>query len=292
MENWRLIDGFNMAFRAFHAMPELIRSDGFPTGALHGWVRTLWKLEDIEGPAQTAVFFDLGGSLRHRELLPEYKAQRDAMPEPMRAQLPLLKDLTRLMGYRLVEQEGIEADDLIASAAALLRPHAQKISIVSSDKDFGQLVGGNLEQILPPPTANPKLGWRHLDEAGVHEKFGIPPEHVVDFLAIVGDTADNIRGIEGVGPKTATKWILEFGGVPELLKKWNWVTPERFRVVLNRSRELLERNLQLVRLKEDCNVAPAMAKEPSVDASALEAFFETYEMKASAREVAKRHPLA
>ena len=289
MQKWRLIDGFNMAFRAYHGMPDLIRSDGFPTGALHGWVRTLWKLEDLEGAAQTAVFFDLGGSARHRALLPEYKAQRDTMPDPMRAQLPLLKALVPLMGYRLVEREGVEADDLIGSAVAALRGRAEALEIVSSDKDFGQLVGGNVVQILPPPTANPKLGWRRLDAEGVRQKFGVPPERVVDYLAIVGDVADNIGGVAGVGAKTAVKWIAEYGGVPDLLKKWNWVTPERFRVVLHRAADLLARNLELVRLKCDFDVSAALDAPACPDAEKLAAFFETYEMKASARAVAQRY---
>jgi len=290
MESWRLIDGFNMAFRAFHAMGDLARSgDHFPTGALHGWVRTLWKLEDEEKAEHSVVFFDLGGSVRHREQLPEYKAQRASMPDPMRAQLPLIKELTRLMGYRLVEREGIEADDLIASAAQYLKADAQKVEIVSSDKDFGQLIGGNIFQRVPPPTANPKLGWRILDAEGVRAKFGVGPAQIVDYLSLVGDVSDNIPGIEGVGPKTAVKWLAEYGNLDELLKKWNWVSPERFRLLLNRSRDLLMRNRELVCLKTDYPVADALAQPPAVDTAALTAFFETYEMKASARAVPERY---
>ena len=286
MASWRLIDGFNMAFRAFYAVPDLVRSgDKFPTGALHGWVRTLWKLEDTLGKGNTVVFFDLGGSARHRELLPEYKAQRGSMPDELRAQIPLLKELSRLMGYAVVQQEGVEADDLIGSAALRLSQKGETVAIVSSDKDFGQLVGGNISQVCPPPTANPKLGWRTLDAEKVKEKFGVGPERIVDYLALVGDASDNIKGIEGVGPKTAAKWLNEFGSASGLLEKWNWVKPDRFRIILNHSRELIERNLQLVPLKTDCDIPDTMLTAPAVDKSALKNFLESYELKANAREV-------
>lgn len=290
MGTWRLIDGYNMAFRAFYAMGDLKRADdAFPTGALHGWVRTFWKLEDDRGRADTAVFFDCGGSVRHRTLLPEYKAQRASMPDAMRMQMPLIKGLTRLMGYRLIEREGVEADDLIGASAVFLKAKGVPVEIVSSDKDFGQLVGDGILQITPPPTANPKLGWKTLDADGVQLKFGVSPSQIVDYLSMIGDVSDNIKGIEGVGPKTAAKWLSEYGDIDALLKKWNWVSPERFRVVLNRSRELLERNRALVALKCDWPVAEDLAQNAVADTAGLTAFFETYDMKASAREVGRRY---
>ncbi|HSH95863.1 MAG TPA: hypothetical protein VK968_17085, partial [Roseimicrobium sp.] len=188
MSKWLLIDGFNLAYRCFHAVPELTRADGFPTNALHGWVKSLWKLEDQEKPAGTLVFFDLGGSQDRLVLLPEYKAQREEMPEALSKQIEPIKQLTRAMGHVGIEINGVESDDLLASQAVALANAGHDVLIVSSDKDFAQIVNDRIKILLPPPSANPKLGWRFRDVAGVVEKFGVPPSQIADYLALVGDS--------------------------------------------------------------------------------------------------------
>ena len=146
MAKWLLVDGFNLAYRCFFAIPELARADGFPTNALHGWVKSLWRLEDQEKPERVLVFFDLGGAQDRLALLPEYKAQREEMPDPLAKQIPVIKSLTRAMGLGGVEQDGVESDDLLASYAAALAGRGHEVLIVSSDKDFAQVVGERSEE--------------------------------------------------------------------------------------------------------------------------------------------------
>jgi len=249
MTNWLLIDGFNLAFRAFYGMPELTRSsDGFPTGALHGWVKTLWRLLDEQRPSGGAlVFFDLGGSQERLALHPDYKAQRRETPEALTQQLPFIRELTHAMGLGGIEREGVESDDLLAAQAVAFARCGDTVRIVSADKDFAQVVGGGVTLLLPPPTANPRIGWRHLDAAGVAEKFGVGPEQIADFLALVGDTADNIPGLQGVGPKTAAKWLQAHGSLDGVLANAGEIKPERFREALANAAERLRLNRQLTR---------------------------------------------
>jgi DNA polymerase-1 len=248
MAKWLLIDGFNLAYRCFFAIPELTRADGFPTNALHGWVKSLWMLDDQEKPAGALVFFDLGGAQDRLALHPEYKAQREEMPEALVKQLPYLKQLTRAMGYVGVEQDGVESDDLLASEAVALARAGHDVLIVSSDKDFAQIVGEKITIMLPPPSANPKLGWRRRDAAGVMEKFGVLPAQIADYLALVGDSSDNIPGLSGVGPKTAAKWLQEFGSLEGVLAHTGDLKPERFREPARAAAENLRRNLKLTTL--------------------------------------------
>jgi len=262
MARWLLVDGFNLAYRCFFAIPELNRSDGFPTNALHGWVKSLWMLADQEKPDGTIVFFDLGGSQDRLALHPEYKAQREEMPEPLQRQIPFLKSLTRVMGCVLVEKEGVESDDLLAAEAVALARDGDEALIVSSDKDFAQLVGDRVSIILPPPSANPKLGWRRLDAAGVTAKYGVPPAKIADYLAIVGDTSDNIPGIDGVGPKTAAKWLSEHGTLEDIIAKAGTLKPERFREVVAANAERLRRNLKLTTLNVSLATVPVRRGVP------------------------------
>lgn len=248
MSKWVLIDGFNLAYRCFFAIPELTRGDGFPTNALHGWVKSIWKLEEQEKPEATLVFFDLGGSQDRLALHPEYKAQREEMPEALVKQLPYVKLLTRAMGCMGIEQDGVESDDLLASEAVGLARQGHEVLIVSSDKDFAQIVSPQITIMLPPPTANPKLGWRRLDEAGVKEKFGVPPSQIADYLALVGDTSDNIPGLDGVGPKTAAKWLAECGHLEGVIAQADKLNPERFRAVVTGAAERLRLNRRLTTL--------------------------------------------
>ena len=287
MAKWLLVDGFNLAYRCFFAVPELSRADGFPTNALHGWVKSLWRLSDQEKPTGTVVFFDLGGAQDRLALHPEYKAHRDEMPEALDRQIPFIKELTRAMGLGSVEQDGIESDDLLASHAVALAGRGDEVLIVSSDKDFAQIVGDRIRMMLPPPTANPKLGWRLLDAAGVAEKFGVPPSKIADYLALVGDTSDNIPGLAGVGPKTASKWLAEFGNLEGVIAAADRISPERFRGPLASSADLLRRNLKITTL--NLALPPPAASPAGARTDELFGILESMEMKSTLAEARKRY---
>ena len=287
MAKWLLLDGFNLAFRAFYGMPELTRADGFPTGALHGWVKTIWRLQDEEKPDAMLVFFDLGGSQDRLALHPEYKAHRTEMPEPLQKQVPVIKDLTRAMGLVGVELDGVESDDLLASQARALANAGHEVLIVSADKDFAQCVDGHIRILLPPPTANPKLGWRVLDAAGVVEKFGVPPAQIAEYLALIGDTSDNIRGINGVGPKTAAKWFAEFQTLEGIIAHAAELKPERFREVVAQQADALRLNLRLTTLRTESPLLMVGPGEP--ETAKLLALLGSLEMKSSLVEAKERY---
>ena len=287
MSKWLLVDGYNMAFRAFYGMPELTRADGFPTGALHGWVKTMWRLQDQEKPDAMLVFFDLGGSQDRLALHPEYKAQRKDTPEPLEQQIPLIKELTRAMGLVGVELDGVESDDLVASQARMLANAGHDVLIVSADKDFAQCVDERIRILLPPPTANPKLGWRVLDVAGVVEKFGVPPATIAEYLALIGDTSDNIPGINGVGPKTAAKWFAEFKTLEGIIANAAQLKPERFRDAVANDAARLRLNRQLTTLRTESPLPHVGPGEPQV--AKLFALLESMEMRSCAADARKRH---
>ncbi len=290
MAKWMLIDGFNLAFRAYYAIPDLTRSDGFPTGALHGWVKSIWRLQDQEKPDGTLVFFDLGGAQDRLALLPEYKAQRAETPVALEQQIPVIKALTRAMGLVGVEIEGVESDDLLAAQAHHLAQQGHEVLIVSADKDFAQVINDRILQLLPPPSANPKVGWRRLDAAGVTEKFGVPPCRIAEYLALIGDSVDNIPGIDGVGPKTAAKWLQEFPTLEALLAGAATVKPERFREPLAAQADLLRRNLRLTTLNLQLAPVPVARNEPRLNE--LLDLLATHEMRSAQNEARARYTQA
>lgn len=287
MAKWLLIDGFNLAYRCFYAVPELTRTDGFPTGALHGWVKSLWRLSDQEQPAATLVFFDLGGSDERLALHAEYKAQRAEMPEALQKQIDPIKAFTRAMGLVGIEQDGVESDDLLASQAVALARAGHDVIIVSADKDFAQVVNEQIKILLPPPTANPKLGWRLLDAAGVKEKFGVPPSGIADYLALVGDTSDNIPGINGVGPKTASKWLAEFKTLEGVIAHAGELKPDRFRASVAAEAEKLRKNLKLTTLNLSLPTVAAEKTAPQV--GELLRLLESFEMRSTLAEARTRY---
>lgn len=291
MPKWLLVDGFNLAYRCFHALPELTSSKGFPTGALHGWVKSLWKLIDQEKPDATLVFFDLGESQERIALHATYKAQRKPMPDPLRLQIEPIKLLTRAMGLAGIEVDGVESDDLLASEAVSLARQGHQVMIVSSDKDFAQIVSDQITIMLPPPSANPKLGWRLLDAGGVKEKFGVPPEQIAHYLALVGDTSDNIPGLDGVGPKTAAKWLAECGGsVDCVIEKAAELKPDRFREAVTANAERLRMNLKLTTLNL---TLPAVKPEWRTPQPAeLFRLLDEYEMRSTGADARKRYGAA
>ncbi len=287
---WMLVDGFNLVFRSHFAMERSNlrrQSDQFPTGALHGWIKALLDLRDAERPDRAVVFFDLGGSDRHLAVHPEYKAQRDDTPEDIVLQLPEVKRLTALLGFQVVERRGVEADDLIATAVRRLAAEGHQCLIVSADKDFGQCVGGEVFQLVPPPTANPAAGWRRLDAAGVTEKFGVPPSKIADYLALVGDASDNIPGLRGVGPKTAVKWIAEHGGLEQVLAAVDRIEPERFRDQVKAEAGRIRANLGLVTFRTDYELD--LGQAPVEDVEGVEKFLAEMEMNATLRRYRARH---
>lgn len=265
-------------------------SDQFPTGALHGWIKALQDLRESEAPDRCIVFFDLGGSDRHLAVLPEYKGQRDDTPPDIILQLPEIKRLTALLGFQVVEQRGVEADDLIATAVQRLSAGGDECVIVSADKDFGQCVGGKVCQLAPPPTANPAAGWRRLDAAGVEEKFGVPPSRIADYLALVGDTSDNIPGLKGVGPKTAVKWLQQYGDLAGVLGAAETLEPIRFREQVKAEAGRIRANLTLVRFKTDFAFEPRVS--PAEDVAGVVAFLAAMEMHSTMRRYQAKHGLA
>ncbi len=292
MAKYLLIDGYNMAFRAFYAVKDLTRSDGFPTNALYGWVRSMWKVLDDQKPDFVTVFFDLGGARDKLALLPEYKANRGETPEDFEKQMPTIKRLTRAMGFGLIEEDGVESDDLLAAYATRLvaaKPDAF-VQIVSADKDFAQSVTERIHLLLPPPTANPRLGWRELDPSGVEGKFGLPPEQIVDYLSLIGDTSDNIAGVPGCGPKTAVKWLLEYGSIDGVLANASEIKPPRFRELLPELEERLKINRQIIRF--DLTHGDEEMDTGSLAFDELCSILEEMEMKTHVAEAKKRYAQA
>lgn len=281
-----LIDGFNLAFRAFYGMPELTRQDGFPTGALHGWVRTLWWIEDNVAADALLVFFDLGGASRQLAIREDYKANRTEAPEALEKQIPVIKEWTRAAGYVGIEEHGVEADDLIAAYARQWAAEGHEVLIISADKDLAQLVTERVHQLVPPPTANPKLGWRELDPAGVLEKFGVPPGQIADYLALIGDTSDNIPGLRGVGPKTAVKWLTQYGSVEAIIGHCGELNPKRFQALVYAEADTLRLNLRMTRLQEDLPIDQEAHAQPDPDRAV--ALLEEMEMGRSVEALRQR----
>ncbi len=286
MAKWLLFDGMNLAYRAYHAVPELTRSDGFPTNALHGWVRSLLRVRDEYSPVEAIVIFDFGEDRKKKELLPAYKENRKAMPEELSRQLPYLKESAALMGFGTVELYETEADDLIATLAAGFDEKGDEVLIVSADKDLAQCVTPRVRMLIPPASARAKVAGTVLDEGGVAEKYGVPPNRIADLLALVGDSSDNIPGLSGVGPKTAAKWLREYADVEDVIRNAEGLEPKRFREQVRDKADLLRRNLELTRL--NCRVPLPELTKATVDPRQLFAFLERMEMKGALADARKR----
>jgi DNA polymerase-1 len=196
-----------------------------------------------------AIFFDKGRDPHRKLLLPEYKANRCEVPDPVKIQIPVVKEFAYALGCTVIERSAIEADDLIASFAQKYQSQFDEIVIFSADKDFAQCIEKNIYQIVPE-SHKTSLG-RRLDRMGIFEKFGVYPEQMVDYLALIGDQADNIPGIRGVGPKTASAWLKQFGTTETLLSQIPRIKPLRFQSLLRESIVLLHRNQRLIALNRN-----------------------------------------
>ena len=249
-----LVDGSAYIFRAYHRLPPLTNPQGTPVGAVYGYTTMLWKLaEDLdkaEGPTHLAVILDKSSQSFRNEIYDQYKANRPEPPEDLVPQFPLIRDATRAFSLPCIEEPDVEADDIIASYARTAAAQGWDVTIVSSDKDLMQLVGtseagGTIDMLDTMKSA--RIG---PDE--VQEKFGVPPELVGDVLALMGDSVDNIPGIYGVGPKTATKLIQDHGSLTAALDAAPDMKKSKLKERLLEHRGDAELSRVLVTLKEDC----------------------------------------
>ncbi len=243
-----LIDGSAFIFRAYHALPPLTRkSDGLPIGAVSGFCNMLQRYVETntgpDAPTHVAVIFDKGSHTFRNDLYDQYKANRDEMPQDLRPQMPLTREATRAFNIACEELVGYEADDIIATLAVQARDAGGRVTIISSDKDLMQLVGGGVEMY-------DAMKNRRIDRDGVYEKFGVFPERVVDIQALAGDSVDNVPGAPGIGVKTAALLINEYGDLDTLLERAGEIKQPKRRESLMTNVDQIRLSRQLVQL--DC----------------------------------------
>jgi len=274
-----LFDGSAFLYRSFFALPPLTTSSGFPTGAIYGFLRSILAILKTEKPNYMAIAFDLPAPTQRKLAYSEYKSKRPPTPDPLKVQIPVIKELINLLGIRLLEMPGYEADDLIAYLTQKAKKEGFKVKIYSPDKDVLQLVEGSQVVVINP------ISEEVFDENKVIEKFGVPPQKLADYLALVGDKTDNIEGVKGVGPKTAINLINTFGSVENILARWD----EFKRMFPQAEKNSLELSYWLVKLKppEELNIDIGELKRKEPNLSALRKKLEGLEMKSIIKDLDK-----
>lgn len=253
MPHLYLVDGSGYIFRAYHRLPPLTNKHGEPVGAVYGYTTMLWRLADelhaAEGPTHMAVVLDKSSTTFRNEMYAEYKAHRPPPPEDLVPQFPMIRDATRAFSLPCVEEQGLEADDLIASYAKAALAQGWRVTIVSGDKDLMQLVEDGSVDLLDT------MNNRRLGEAYVQEKFGVGPKQLGDVLALMGDSVDNVPGVPGIGPKTASKLIAEHGDVEGVIAAAPAMKPGKLRDNLLAHADDARLSRELVRLVCDAPLA-------------------------------------
>ncbi len=278
-----LIDGSSYLYRAFHALPPLTNSRGEPTGALLGVLNMIAKLVKEHAPQRIAVVFDAPGRTFRDELFAAYKAHRPSMPPELRAQIAPLLEIIAAQGLPLLRIEGVEADDVIGTLARRAAQQGWRVLISTLDKDMAQLVDGSITLIN---TMNNTV----LDPAGVKAKFDVAPEQIIDYLALAGDTSDNIPGIEKVGPKTAAKLLGEYGSLEQLIAHAAEVggkVGENLRAGLETLE--LSRKLATIRTDLDLPLAPEALVPGPADTARLRELYSRYELHSLLRQLDAPH---
>ena len=223
MKTLLLVDGSSYLYRAFHAMPDLRNRQNEPTGAIQGVLNMLRRLHKDYPADYSACVFDAKGKTFRDDIYPEYKANRAAMPDDLRAQIAPLHEAIKALGWPLIVEEGVEADDVMGALAKQAEREGMRVIISTGDKDMAQLVNEHVTLVNTMPNAYRK-GDEVLDIAGVEAKFGIPPERIVDYLMLIGDSSDNVPGVEKVGPKTAVKWLKQYGSLDNIVAHADEIT--------------------------------------------------------------------
>ncbi len=249
-----LVDGHAYAYRAFHAIRSLKAPDGSPTNAIYGFVKMLQKMLLILQPSHVLVVWDGGLAPERLAALPEYKAQRPPTPDELVSQFPHLAAWLDAAGFTQLQREGTEADDWIGTYAKAAEAAGWGVVIASSDKDFMQLVTERVG-LFNPNDKSEKV-WA---AAEVEAKTGVQPHQIVDWLALVGDSVDNIAGVRGVGPKTATELLKRFGSVAAIYARLAEIKSESQRISLATSADVVKRNQLMVQLQCDLPAGPELA---------------------------------
>ena len=284
-----LVDGSSYLYRAFHAMPDLRSTLGdgssIATGAIRGMVNMMQKLRRDVRADYAACVFDAKGPTFRNELYADYKAQRAAMPDDLRSQVEPIHEVVRLLGWKVLDVPGVEADDVIGTLACMASSQGIEVIISSGDNDLSQLVDENI-------TVIDTMNDRRRDMAGVESEFGVPPRLMVDYQTLVGDAVDNVPGVPKVGPKTAVKWLLEYGSLDALVLRagdMKGVVGDNLR----QSLDWLPKGRELLTIKKDCDLTRYIDGLPAMnsiaiggqDTGALKVFYDKYGFKGLIRQI-------
>ena len=285
-----LVDGSSYLYRAFHAMPDLRAVPGDPnsppTGAIRGMINMLQKLRKDVPADYAACVFDAHGPTFRDAIYPDYKGHRSPMPDDLRAQIEPIHEVVRLMGWKILDVPGVEADDVIGTLAVIAAGQGVEVIVSSGDKDLAQLVNAHI-------TIVDTMNGRRRDVAGVEAEFGVPPHLMVDYQTLVGDAVDNVPGVAKVGPKTAAKWLQEYGSLAAVVAhvdEIKGVAGENLKKAL----DWLPIGRQLLSIKVDCDLDGWVPNLPALDSiatgvedtGALRLFYEKFGFKGLARAIA------
>ena len=285
MKTLLLVDGSSYLYRAFHAMPDLRNSLNEPTGAIQGVLNMLRRLHKDYPSDYSACVFDAKGKTFRDDIYPEYKANRASMPDELRAQIEPLHEAIKAMGWPLIMESGVEADDVIGALAKQAEREGVRVIISTGDKDISQLVNEHITVVNTMRDAFRRVD-DVLDIAGVEKKFGIPPRLIIDYLVLIGDTSDNVPGVEKVGPKTAVKWLQEYGSLDNIVAnadKISGVVGENLRKAL----PWLPTARELITIRCDVGIQEHLSDlaPQSMDKAKLAELFERFEFKSWRREL-------
>ncbi len=253
MDKLVLIDGNSIVNRAFYGVPDLTNKEGLHTNAVYGFLNILLKVLEEESPTHLLVAFDVKAPTFRHEMYDEYKGTRKPMPEELREQIPLLKEILTAMGITMKEQPGIEADDILGTMAKMGETNGMQVSVVSGDRDLLQLATDNIKVRIPKSKGG-KTTVEDYYRSQVIEKYGVTPSQIIDLKGLMGDASDNIPGVPGVGEKTAVKILTMFGTVENAIEKVEEIKPPRAREAVKNHVKLALMSKKLATIKTDCKL--------------------------------------
>ncbi|MCP4179468.1 MAG: hypothetical protein GY756_17045 [bacterium] len=243
-----LVDAYAHIYRGYHAVRGLSTKAGLPTNAIYAMGKFLINLEKEISPEFGVFVFDKGKAKDRIKIHPEYKANRPPMPDDMRSQIEIIRSMILASGWRIIEKEGYEADDLIATITDKFQD--EKIEIISNDKDIAQVINDRISMLVTTPRVK-GFNVRGIEEVRI--KFDVEPEQIVDYLALIGDSSDNIPGVPGIGPKTAAKLLSQFGSIENMILNSTQIANVKIRDKIEKSGDVLNLNKKLISL--DMNIA-------------------------------------